>query len=253
MPLRGRAAGGADGGRINDGSPAIRSLAGIDASRHRDDSLAKQLGLLGRGELVSFLYKDLSVWDTLSGSVPRSLASAASKRRREFAAGRQCAYTALRRAGCAIGNWLPIGQDQLPVWPHGWLGSISHTEKGAVAVAGRTDLLTLLGIDIELLEEDQTWEEVRHLVVSGDELTILGSLAVAKAICLAFSAKEALFKALYPSVRCFKDFTAARIVSFGPASLELILSEPWGKHPQGSVLDVSYVFAFGHVFTAVVR
>jgi enterobactin synthetase component D len=231
----------------------IPSLAGIDANRHRDDSLAKQLGLFGRGELVSLLYDDLSVWDALSGSVPRSLASAASKRRREFAAGRQCAYTALRRAGCAIGNWPSIGQDRLPVWPHGWLGSISHTEKGAVAVVGRKDMLTLLGIDIELLQEDQRWEEVRHLIVSDDELTVLGSLAVAKATCLAFSAKESLFKALYPSVRCFKDFTAARIVSFGPASLELILTEPWGRQPQGFVLDVSYAFAFGHVFTAVVR
>jgi enterobactin synthetase component D len=231
----------------------ILSLASVDASTHRDDLLAKRLGLFGRGGLVSLLYDDLSVWDALSGSVPRSLASAASKRRREFAAGRQCAYTALRRAGCAIEDWPSIGNDQLPVWPHGWLGSISHTEKGTVAVVGRKDMLTLLGIDIELLQEDQTWEEIRHLIVSDDELTILGSLTVAKATCLAFSAKESLFKALYPSVRCFKDFTAARIISFGPANLELILTEPWGKQPPSSVLDVSYIFAVGHVFTAVVR
>jgi enterobactin synthetase component D len=231
----------------------IPSLVGVDASKHRDVSLAKQLGLFGRAELVSLFYEDLSVWDALSASVPTSLASAANKRRREFAAGRQCAYTALHRAGCPIGNWLSIGNDQLPVWPHGWLGSISHTESGAVAAVSRNDVLTLLGIDIERLQEDQPWLDIQHLVVSGDELTALNSLPLAKAICLAFSAKESLFKAFYPSVRSFKDFTAACVVSFGPTSLELILTEPWGKQSEGSVLEVSYVFAFGHVFTAVAR
>ena len=114
-------------------------------------------------------------------------------------------------------------------------------------------MLTLLGIDIERLQDDQPWLDIQHLIVPGDELTVLSSLALAKAICLAFSAKESLFKAFYPSVRSFKDFTAARIVSFGPASLKLILTEPWGTQSEGSVLEVSYVFAFGHVFTAVAR
>jgi enterobactin synthetase component D len=233
--------------------PPIRSLAGIDVDGHRDDVLAKQLGLFGRGELVSVLYEDLSMWDALSGFVPTSLASAANKRRREFAAGRQCACTALRQAGCAVEDWPPIGQDQLPIWPQGWLGSISHTQNGAVAVVSRKDKVTLLGIDIELLQDRQTWEEARPLIVSDRELKVLSSAAVAKATCLAFSAKESLFKALYPLVRCFKEFTAARVVSVGPSKLELILTEPWGTLPQGSVFDASYVFSSGHVFTTVVR
>jgi enterobactin synthetase component D / holo-[acyl-carrier protein] synthase len=233
--------------------PPIQSLAGIDVSGHRDDELAKQLGLFGRGELVSMLYEDLSMWDALSGFVPTSLASSANKRRREFAAGRQCAYMALRQAGCAVANWPPIGQDQVPIWPHGWLGSISHTQNGAVAAVAKKDKVTLLGIDIELLQEGQAWEETRHLIVSDGELSVLSSTAIAKATCLAFSAKESLFKALYPSMRCFKEFTAARVVSFGPTNLELILTEPWGTLPQGSVFDASYVFSSGHVFTTVVR
>lgn len=233
--------------------PPIQSLAGIDVNGHRDHVLAKQLGLFGRGELVSVLYEDLSMWDALSGFVPTSLASSANKRRREFAAGRQCAYTALRRAGCAVGSWLPIGQDQLPIWPHGWLGSISHTQNGAVAAVSRKGTVAMLGIDIELLQEGQTWEETQHLIVSDGELNVLSSIAVAKATCLAFSAKESLFKALYPLVRCFKEFTAARVVSFGPTKLELVLTEPWSTLPRGLVFDASYVFSSGHVFTAVVR
>lgn len=228
-------------------------LAGIDASRHRDDTLAKQLGLSDRGELVSLFYEDPSVWDALSGFMPTSLASSANKRRREFAAGRQCAYTALHQAGCAIRTWPPIGQDQLPIWPPGWLGSISHTQKGAVAAVSRKDTVSVLGIDVELLHEDQTWADTGHLIVSGDELSALGSIAVADATCLAFSAKESLYKALYPSVRSFKDFSAARVVAVGPASLELVLAEPWGTLPKGSVFTASYVFSAGHVFTAVVR
>ena len=163
-----------------------------------------------RTELVSLFYEDLSVWDALSASVPTSLASAAKKRRREFAAGRQCAYTALHRAGCPIGNWLSIGNDQLPVWPHGWLGSISHSERGAVAAVSRNDALTLLGIDIERLQDDQPWLDIQDLIVCGDELTVLSSLALRRQSAWPSQRKN-------PCLRPFIPQSAPSRISLQPA------------------------------------
>ncbi|MDN3710975.1 hypothetical protein QWZ10_02545 [Paracoccus cavernae] len=49
-----------------------------------------------------------------------------------------------------------------------------------------------------------------------------------------FSAKETLFKALYPQVRAIKEFSAARAIWNGDA-LSLALTEPWAEAlPEGS-------------------
>ena len=59
---------------------------------------------------------------------------AVEKRRREFSAGRTCARQALRELGCADA---PIvhNQNGAPLWPPGIVGSITHSNTYAAAVA----------------------------------------------------------------------------------------------------------------------
>jgi 4'-phosphopantetheinyl transferase EntD len=139
-------------------------------------------------------------------SVAQALSS--EKRRREFAAGRSCARQALARLGIRDFPLLP-GVDRAPVWPGGVVGSITHTEVGgncycAVAVAQRGDI-EAIGIDAEAREAlpNDLWDRV------------LDKREQAAAICfpdpaiyarLVFSAKEAVYKALYSMFRCFLDF-----------------------------------------------
>ncbi|MFD2842990.1 4'-phosphopantetheinyl transferase superfamily protein [Paracoccus cavernae] len=62
-----------------------------------------------------------------------------------------------------------------------------------------------------------------------------------------FSAKETLFKALYPQVRAIKEFSAARAIWNGDA-LSLALTEPWAEAlPEGLVFAIEQRVAAGVV------
>lgn len=73
-------------------------------------------------------YRDAQL--QFSVSLPFELTSAVAKRRSEFLAGRLCAAHGL----LSIGADPEVGRaDNLPVWPNGISGSISHTDGHAVA------------------------------------------------------------------------------------------------------------------------
>ena len=97
--------------------------------------LVVQLGLdtsIGLHAMPIDAQVDLS---TLASRLPTEIREAVAKRQREFLVGRYCAARALAHAGYLGDGWLPLGEDRLPVWPAGWIGSISHSRFGAVAVA----------------------------------------------------------------------------------------------------------------------
>lgn len=123
----------------------------------------------------------------------RQMKHAGTKRRNEFIVGRRCARSALKQMGiqpCA----LVAGEDRVPQWPAGTVGSISHSVSLCCAVAARTSAIECLGIDLEMTTRISPGviERVTHPAevefVNGD--AALGSLI--------FSAKEAFFKAQFP-------------------------------------------------------
>lgn len=187
----------------------------------------------------------------LRGRLPQALAAAHPKRQRDYLLGRHCAASALVEAGYPGAAWLSIGQDKLPAWPAGWLGSISHAGRGAMAAVARDASCELLGIDMEGLIERSTAVDISHLVASRDELDLMPQLGIERALALLFSAKEALYKALYPKVRRFFDFAAARAVAVDDGRLLLVLTVDWGHWPEGTLMPVRFAFREGHVFTAV--
>jgi enterobactin synthetase component D len=182
--------------------------------------------------------------------LPPALAAAYPKRQRDYLLGRHCAASALADAGYPGPAWLPAGQDKLPVWPTGWLGSISHAGRGAVAAVAREDSCELLGIDMEGLIERSMAADISHLVASRDELELMQGLGIERGLALLFSAKEALYKALFPKVRQFFDFTAAQAVALDDR-LVLRLTVDWAPWPKGTLMPVRYAFREAHVFTAV--
>src|SRR5215469_16812348 len=62
------------------------------------------------------------------------VARAVEKRRAEFATGRACAHAALDAWGAPDAPLLP-GPDRAPLWPDGFVGSISHARGACAAVA----------------------------------------------------------------------------------------------------------------------
>lgn len=150
-------------------------------------------------------------------AVERHAARSFSDRRlAEFAAGRHCAHRALMQLGIRE-TGVPVRHDRLPVWPPNIIGSISHSNTCAVAIAAHaTEDLLSLGVDVEdpepiehdLMERIGTESEYARLRGAGCVASELASR-------LLFSLKEAAFKCLYQWSGAFLDFADLRLLDMG--------------------------------------
>ncbi len=141
------------------------------------------------------------------------------KRRRDFTLGRAAARQALEGAGFPVVSPVLRGEHREPLWPVGIVGSIAHSGgHGVAAVAWQQDL-PALGIDIQEVEDRYTDELIARFA-DPDEFDWVRSdpaRRTERAVKL-FSAKESVFKALYPLGRVWFAFDVARLT---PKSDEL--------------------------------
>jgi len=184
--------------------------------------------------------------------LPTRLREASMKRQREFLAGRYCALRALQEAGCTASTVPGVLGRSLPDWPIGWTGSISHCNDLAIAVAAPLTSCASIGIDVEGSIDSATASEIAcHVALPGEQELLL-ACDCTDAIGLLFSAKEALYKALYPHVGRFFDFSAARLRTATAQWLELELCEDWSAFwCRGRTLRVHYARLPGHVVTSL--
>ncbi|MCA0893155.1 4'-phosphopantetheinyl transferase family protein [Microbulbifer agarilyticus] len=179
--------------------------------------------------------------------LPAQIARAVPQRQAEFLAGRYLAHSILGelhspdREAPQIG----IGERRDPVWPKGVVGSITHCGSEAACVLACTTRVRYLGIDRENWMSQNVYDEVVSSVMDADELTRLANVhfSSTQAATLIFSAKESLFKALYPTVQCYFGFECARLVSvdMDKRNLVLQLREDFARRCQ---LQRDYVVSF---------
>ena len=189
---------------------------------------------------------------------------AVDKRRAEFLAGRFAALEALRGLGVAE----PPGRndDGSPRWPAEIVGSITHGAERALCCVARRSQLRGLGIDVERLLNEDVKVELRRRICSQAELELgaeqLPLLPENELVSLVFSAKESLYKCLYPAVGRFMDFHAARLVGAAArpvasrtvaGELTLELAVDWSSSFRaGQCLTVQFHKGAAHVETAAV-
>jgi 4'-phosphopantetheinyl transferase EntD len=104
------------------------------------------------------------------------------------------------------------GEHREPVWPSGIVGSISHSGGLGVAAVGKQSDFSAIGIDIQQIE-DRYSDELIARFADPDEFDWVRSdptLRTERAVKL-FSAKESVFKALYPVSRVWFAFDAAKL------------------------------------------
>ena len=89
-------------------------------------------------------HADFGLFDIESAVV----SGAVAKRRREFGAGRAYARAALAALACPP-QPIPAAADRRPIWPRGFIGSISHCDHLCAAIVGRSAAYLGLGIDID--------------------------------------------------------------------------------------------------------
>jgi len=125
-------------------------------------------------------------------------------RLREFAHGRACARAALARLGI-VDCPIPVGENRAPLWPAEIVGSISHAGNAASAVVAKTSDLQALGIDLEIREPLDP--PLIKMLCRPEELIWLNRSTAADGFAkIIFSAKESLFKCVWPTLRRFIDF-----------------------------------------------
>jgi 4'-phosphopantetheinyl transferase EntD len=197
---------------------------------------------------------DLTLLPEESWLVQRAL----PKRRREFAAARNCARRALLLLGESPGPILS-GANRQPLWPSGVVGSITHChDYCAAAVAYRNQIMGL-GIDAErnvvlareLYDSVCTPQELRAFRHSGITADLLG----ADPGTLVFSAKESLYKAWYPITGAWLGFENA-IIDLNIRSQCFSVRLRLGDSDHDSIRFIEFNGSFAvtekHVFTVVV-
>lgn len=163
------------------------------------------------------------------------LADAGRKRKADHLAGRIAAMHALNeRTIPAIG---PSGE---PLWPEGVSGSITHSGTQAMAVV--TQHPALIGIDCEAILPENEAREIKDGILDEQEERVLcrAGYPFALALTLAFSAKESLFKALFPQVQAYMGFDCARVTLLDDKTLTLALTRQLAGFNEGATFTLHW-------------
>jgi 4'-phosphopantetheinyl transferase EntD len=134
------------------------------------------------------------------------------KRKRDFRLGRAAARQAVLKTGFPVTTPILRGEHREPLWPVGITGSIAHCSDYGIAAAAWQQDVPAIGVDIQLIEERYT-EELIARFADPDEFDWVRSdpsLRTERAVKL-FSAKESVFKALYPLRRVWFAFDVAHL------------------------------------------
>jgi enterobactin synthetase component D len=184
------------------------------------------------------------------------------KRKHEFIQGRQLCRNALLKEGCEAERAYVKRNVREPVWPRGYIGTISHSDDYlAVSVKASVNARESIGIDIE--NPTSTSDKIEALLpcFSASELLLLTQ--VQGGMMLGFSLKEAIFKCFYRLCRQFIDFhdvelsdpiVVGNLLSFKFKFMKSLGSIPLGNEgrcfavtlPTLPIQFLSFVYAFGN-------
>jgi 4'-phosphopantetheinyl transferase EntD len=143
----------------------------------------------------------------------------------EFTSGRGCARAALARLGCPP-IAIAVGAQREPLWPLGFIGSITHCKGHCAAAVARWAPGTPHGIASLGLDAEPALplpEDVARVVCSDREREWIeqhrqDGLPWDRLI---FSAKESVFKCTFPITRHFLDFHDVELTFVGEGSFHV--------------------------------
>jgi 4'-phosphopantetheinyl transferase EntD len=124
----------------------------------------------------------------------------------EFTSGRACAKRALMELTGEPNMVVGVNEDRSPLWPAGFVGSITHTDRICTAVAARKAEVAALGIDAECV--DASAYDARDVFCTEAEMDLIVSSSLyerERLAALLFSAKESFYKCQFGLTRQWID------------------------------------------------
>lgn len=183
------------------------------------------------------------------GVLPMLSKRAVSKRKNEFYSGRWAATEAIRRL-TGVADTPAVNTDRSPEWPEGLIGSISHTQDYAVAIVGGKSKVSRIGVDLESIRTVASVANLSGMISVMAERMLLSHLPVELGLALLFSAKESLYKSLYPQANVYFDYLDAELVDLSESSVALCLKADLGDaFNAGDRFEINYLVKDGHVLT----
>ena len=171
------------------------------------------------------------------------------KRLKDFSTGRHCARKALGNLGCENAEIL-IGDDKQPIWPPGYVGSISHSGKLAGAVVSHASKIKSVGLDIETIGKitPEMWE----LLYTDKEKELLSSFIgekLAHYTTLLFSFKESFYKLQFPLTHTYLNFTDVEIRNCGNKFELAVINGLYNKEPFFKPVQLYHIKQKNQVIT----
>jgi enterobactin synthetase component D len=198
-------------------------------------------------------------WPHINAGTPKIAAAGSreeriDRRRLQYETGRAWAANLLAELGSSDST-VPTSADRSPIWPVGFVGSITHSDKlVGVAIARRADARSL-GIDLETIISAETADEIETICLSANEARLRAFAEMDRGLfsTVCFSAKEALFKCLYPLANCFFDFKDTEIQRLDVVAKKLYIRLLRDLSPEfcaGTLFEGAYRWDDHHVFTS---
>lgn len=196
---------------------------------------------------------DDALFSTENIVCPPDVQRSVTKRRAEYFTGRYLATLCLAQAGI---RQFVLSSDayRCPVWPAHLTGSISHCNDAAICLVAKKENYSAVGVDTENWIVSDSIEDLIDVVINQNEKDVVKKITgdIDKYGTHIFSAKESLFKALYPQVKRYFNFSAAELtdIDFSNNILHFELTEDLADlYPQGLRLRVQYAESAGRVTT----
>lgn len=153
-------------------------------------------------------------FEHLEFCLPEKLKSASSKRQQEYLLGRFCSLMALRKLGFNLYYEVSSDDDGAPIFPEGFVGSITHSHEIVTAVCAKTSSYLGIGIDVQKVMPIKTYKSIKSKILTTFELDLsIEEWSEAEFLTLIFSFKESIYKCLRPLAGRYFGFQDAKITS----------------------------------------
>jgi 4'-phosphopantetheinyl transferase EntD len=198
---------------------------------------------------VVIIHAPEEMWSTpVHEQEERLIEGSVIKRQREFRAGRNAARAALKQLDAPSGPLLR-GKHREPIWPRGFIGSISHCDDSCITACVKKGKIISLGLDVEPLKPLKPGI-ARYIETEGERLFMERHPELPPR--LIFSAKESLYKCYHPLVRRFFGFHSVELdidipqqrFSFSPTSSSEV------DFPRDVLFHGCYLITEDHLYTS---